>query len=282
MRLAQVLTVSVLTLAMTADASAERREGLGGKYAARNMTAAQGSLTLLAGPTSTQALGTFSPLASTGPGFTYNRAVFGEGDFELDLSTGFLNVGAAYGITPELEAGVMLPLLLIQPEGGESDLISSIPVFATYAMDLGNFDAGVRLTASVPISEGLDFGLNVGVPFLFRFGGNSRLDTGLFFPLNFGDELGKALVVPVRFTQSVTPKIFVGAETGLVLPEFETDAGAIPFGIHAGYTLLAGGNVVDIALQLMFPGFVSLAEGAENPGTDLMAISFGSNVQMKF
>lgn len=60
MRLAQVLTVSVLTLAMTAEVAAERRPGLGGKYAARNMTAAQGSLTLLAGPTSSQALGAVS------------------------------------------------------------------------------------------------------------------------------------------------------------------------------------------------------------------------------
>lgn len=288
MRLAQVLTVSILTLAMTADASAERREGLGGKYAARNMTAAQGSLTILAGPTSTQALGVNSAFGATGPGFNYNLISyeFEEMGFsgEVDASTAFGTIGAAYGITPELEAGVMLPLLLVQPEGGNADLLSSIPVFVTYAMDLGNFDAGIRLTANIPIAENLDFGLNVGVPFLFRFGGNSRLDTGIFVPLEFGDETGKALNIPVRFTQSVTPKIFAGIETGLFLPEFETEGGAIPVYAHAGYTLLAGGNVVDLALQVGLPYAVTLGE--DNPldpsGADAIAISVGTNVQMKF
>jgi len=277
MRLAQVLTVSVLTLAMTAEVYAERRPGLGGKYAARNMTAAQGSLTILGGPTSTQALG-----AGAGPGFTYNRFVVGEGDFEFDFSTGFFTAGAAYGITPELEAGLMVPLLIIQPEGGEADALQTLPVFVTYAMDMGNFDAGVRLTADIPIAEGRDFGLTVGIPFLLRFGGNSRIDTGLFFPLTFGDEMGKGLILPVRFTQSVTPKIFVGLETGVVLPEFETDQGAIPLSFHGGYTLLAGGNVIDVAASFGFPLFMYLGEGAENPTTDLMQIAIGTNVQMKF
>lgn len=277
MRLAQVLTVSVLTLAMAASASAERRPGLGGKYAARNMTAAQGSLTILAGPTDTQTFG-----SGGSAGISYNNlpeidlGAFG-GEISFDYT--MLTLGAAYGITPELEAGLLLPLLVSGPEG--ADLINTLPVFATYAMDMGNFDIGGRLTANVPLND-QDFGLGIGVPMLFRFGGNSRLDTGIFVPLTFGDETGKALNIPVRFTQSVTPKIFVGLETGLMLPDIKTDNGSIPFGIHAGYTLLAGGNVIDVAAQLMFPTMISLAEGAENPVTDVMQINAGANVQLKF
>lgn len=290
MRLAQVLTVSILTLAMTAEVAAERRPGLGGKYAARNMTAAQGSLTILAGPTSTQALG-YNFKAAAGPGFNYNiisidspeiPGVTIEGD--TDRSIAFGTIGAAYGITPELEAGVLLPLLLVKPENSNQDLVSAIPVFLTYAMDLGNFDAGVRLTADIPIADGTDFGLTVGVPFLFRFGGNSRLDAGIFVPLVFGDETGKSLSVPLRFSQSITPKIFAGIETGLLLPEFETEGGVIPVYAHAGYTLLAGGNVVDLALQVGLPSAVTLGEDDPlNPsGADVIAISVGTNVQMKF
>jgi len=290
MRLAQVLTVSVLTLAMTAEVYAERRPGLGGKYAARNMTAAQGSLSVLAGPTSAQALGTGGMFAAGGPGFTYNRFVLGDDNFELDLSTGFFTLGAAYGITPELEAGLMIPLLIIQPEGGEADALQTLPVFVTYAMDMGNFDVGVRVTANIPIEEDRKFSTTIGFPALFRFGGNSRVDTGLFLPLTPGGKLNDDgeeamridLNIPVRFTQSVTPKIFVGLETGLTLIDLDTDMGAIPLSFHGGYTLLAGGNVIDIAASFGFPGFISLAEEADNPGTDLMQIAIGTNVQMKF
>lgn len=282
MRLAQVLTVSILTLAMTAEVAAERRPGLGGKYAARNMTAAQGSLTLLAGPTSSQALGAVStPFGGGTPGFNFVSLDGGEESLTFTNA----GIGAAYGITPELEVGLLLPLALTTPEPFERDLISTLPVFATYGMDLGNFDAGVRVAAYIPIGENVDFGLNLGVPFLFRFGGNSRVDAGIFVPLIFGEEeTGKALNVPIRFSQSVTPKIFVGVETGLQLPDFKTDAGAIPFYIHGGYTLLAGGNVVDLGLQVGLPYAVSLAEEAagQPSGADVLDIQVGTNVQMKF
>jgi len=280
MRIAQILTVGALSLAMVSTASAERRPGLGGKYAARNITAAQGSLLVIAGPTTTQQLGS---TGFGGPGITYTSFPDIDlgplGTIEVDpfITAG---IGAAYGITPELEAGVFLPLLLSGPEG--SDTLGSASIFATYAMDMGKFDVGGRVTANIGIADGVDNGVTIGIPFLTKVGMNGRLDAGVFVPLTFGDETGKSLNIPIRYGHSITPKIFLGAETGLYLPDIKTDFATIPFSVFGGYTLLAGGNVVDLGLSFGLPGFISLAEGAENPGTDIMQISVGTNVQMAF
>lgn len=282
MRIAQIVTVALLTLCMVSTASAERRAGLGGKYTARNMTAAQGSLLVIGGPKTTQTLGAVG--ADGGITYTkYPTIDLGPLGGEINLDTVQLTVGAAYGITPELEAGLLLPVLLSAGDAEDFDKLSSIPLFATYAVDMGNFDVGGRVTLNLPVADSAQMGVTPGIPALFRFG-NSRLDTGIFIPLVFPDEgdMQKTLSIPVRFSQSVTPKIFLGVETGLILPDIKTDNGAVPLSIFGGYTLLAGGNVIDLGASVGFPSFFSLAEGAENPITDIMQISVGANAQVAF
>lgn len=280
MRIAQFLTVALISLAMVSTASAERRPGLGGKYSARNMTAAQGSLLVIAGPKTTQNLG--APMLDGGIQYTNlpDFDVLGE---SLSFDTIHATIGAAYGITPELEAGLMLPVLLSAGDADDFDALSTLPLFVTYAKDMGNFDIGGRLTFDVPIEDQGGTSLSAGIPILYRMG-NARIDAGLFFPVFMPEEGDTAisLNIPVRFAQSVTPKIFVGVETGLYLPDMETDAGQIPLSLFGGYTLLAGGNVIDLGLSVGFPGFISMVEDAENPGTDIMTVNVGANVQMAF
>ncbi len=290
MRIAQVLTVGALSLAMVSTASAERRPGLGGKYAARNMTAAQGSLLIIAGPTTTQLLGGgVGPLGTDG-GFGYatrpdiDLGPLGTLEQDPIVTAG---IGAAYGITPELEVGLVLPLLL-SGGGDGADTLNTAHVFATYAKDMGKFDVGVRVTGNIAIVDGLDNGVTIGIPFLTKVGMNGRLDAGVFVPLNFGEdpatgdsEIGKALNIPIRYGHSITPKIFLGVETGLYLPEIKTDAGRVPFSIFGGYTLLAGGNVVDLGLSFGLPSAIYL--GDNGPGaTDTIQLQVGTNVQMAF
>jgi len=272
MRIPRILTVAILAVALTATAWAD--EGLGGKHSKRSMTAAASSLTVLSGPVTTQALGTMGDT-----GVTYTKIAdmtVGDQTIEVDPSIDY-TLGAAYGIMEGLEGGAMVPLAL----NNDRDLLGNPTVFATYAMDQGSFDVGGRVAFTLPVTEGSDPAVNVGVPVLFRFG-DSRLDAGIFVPLTLGDEVGKSLYVPVRFTQSVTGAIFAGVETAIMLPDFKADAGSVPMSVVGGYSLLTGGNVIDVTFNVGFPGFISLAEGAENPGTDLMQIALGSNIQMAF
>lgn len=282
MRISQVVTVSLITLAMASTASAQRRPGLGGKYSARNMTAAQNSLTILNGPTSTQLFGATSGVGGGDVGINYTSTSVSLGDEDETFTYVDYNIGGAYGITPELEAGIFIPLAISSPDGVDRDALGNPMVFATYAKDLGNFDVGGRIGLTLPVQDGSDPGLLLGVPFLFRFG-NSRLDTGVFIPLVFGDdETVSSLNLPVRFTQSVTPKIYVGGETGVLLPDFETDSGSIPLKAVGGYTMLISGNVIDFGLSIGFPYFLSFVDGAENPVTDTLQFDIGANLQMAF
>lgn len=280
MRIAQILTVGVLSLAMVSTASAERRPGLGGKYAARNMTAAEGSLLVIAGPDSTQMLGTGAVFGNVDGGV--NILMLKDVDSIIDF-----NFGAAYGITPELEVGAFLPLALVSPDGFDRDTVSGVQLFATYAKDMGKFDVGGRIAANISTVDGGDHGVTLGIPFLTKVGMNGRVDAGVFIPLVFGEdaagdsEIRKALNIPVRYGHSITPKIFLGVETGLYLPDIKTDDGRIPFGIFGGYTMLAGGNVVDLGLSFTLPMAVYLGDNGPD-ATDIMQIALGTNVQMAF
>ncbi len=280
MRIAQVLTVGALSLAMVSTASAERRPGLGGKYAARNITAAQGSLLVIAGPDSTQMLGTGGQFGNVDGGV--NILKLKDVDSFIDF-----NFGAAYGVTPELEVGLVLPLALVTPDGVERDTVSGVQLFATYAKDMGKFDVGGRIAANISTVDGGYHGVTLGIPFLTKVGMNGRVDAGVFIPLVFGEdaagdsEIGKALNIPIRYGHSITPKIFIGVETGLYLPDIKTDNGRVPFSIFGGYTLLAGGNVVDLGLSVGLPLAIYLGDNGPD-ATDVMQVAFGTNVQMAF
>ena len=280
MRIVKILAITMLVMFVASDAFAERRAGLGGKFAARHMTAAQGSLTVIAGPDSAQLLGgSDGGISYLSLGIDCPEPVAG---VEIDCPDDPMNfnIGAAYGITPELEAGLLLPLQL----SPETDL-TMVPVFATYAKDMGNFDIGGRLTVNVPIAEGMDFSLAAGVPVLFRFNGKMRLDTGLFLPVTFADETVIGLNVPVRFGMNFTPKVFAGLETGVRKTSLDGENDLfLPLGFFGGYTMLAGGRVIDIGLSMTWDGFMALdaPEGADAMNTDLMRINAGANVQMQF
>lgn len=278
--LLMALSLCALAVSSTAVAQTKTDDQETTKYAGRHMTTRAGQLNILAGPANSQFFGLGDGGTS---GLSYTK--FADVDMgplgtqEIDPFV-FANLGVAYGITNELEAGLLLPLLLSSPVE-EADVISTLPLFATYAVKLDQLDVGGRVMVSVPISEGTDLGVSVGVPVNYRMG-DMRLETGLFVPLTLGDETGKALNVPVRFAYNLRANVFLGAQTGLELPDFEADMGAIPLSVFGGYSMRTGSQIVDVGLSVGYPRFISLMEGAENPGTDIMNIATGVNVQMGF
>lgn len=290
MRVLKVLVVFVVMTAFTASAFAER--GLGGIYTKRNLTQAPSSLKILAGPTALQLDGVGASGLLAEPGFNFRNP---ETSRTVDVPDGFapevesvigFNLGAVYGITNEIEAGAMFAPLIFAPEG--TDLYNNVPVWVTYGMDMGSFDVGFRLTGIIPIVEGSDFALAPGIPFVFR-GGGFKLDTGVFVPLNFGDDLVMNLNIPVRAAFQATPNIYAGLTTGLnigqlVGPEGSESSQSVPLGVFAGYTLLAGGRVIDLALSFTFDNALLLS--AEEPVSTTQFSDFrlavGGNVALKF
>ena len=300
MRTLKILVVMTLVLLVGSDAFAQRRAGLGGKYSARYMTAAKGSIFIIAGPKSSQALGTGG---DAGLQFTHIEPSLDLPDGidapDIDYPTSMdFNFGAAYGITPNIEAGLFLPLHLTTlglPEGAEDnkDAISVIPLFVSYGKVVGgNTDIGARVTANIPICDGCNFGLTPGIPVNMRTG-NGRLEAGLFLPLNFPEEIEGVdgsgdmqigLNIPVRYSMSFTPNLFAGLETGFKkgdLSNGENDL-AIPLGLFGGYTVLAGGSVIDIVGEFTWDQFLQLdaPEGLNALQASTWRFGIGANIQM--
>ncbi len=288
MRALKIFVVLAVTLGFSASAFAER--GLGGIYTKRNLTQAPGSLKILAGPASPQLMGG-SILRNTDAGFSYlDPSVTTDPELPSELqpdSEISLNIGAVYGITDNIEVGSLFaPLLLSGPEG--ADLYRNPSAFLTYGMDMGNFDIGVRATAILPVQEDSDFALNPGVPVLFR-GSGFRLDTGVYLPIIFGDETLISLNIPVRPAFQATPNIFVGLDTGFNIfalsgPEGLDSQQTVPLGVFGGYTLLAGGRVIDLTLSFTFDQALLLS--AEEPISTTQfsnyRLNVGGNVAIKF
>jgi hypothetical protein len=183
-----------------------------------------------------------------------------------------LSLGAGYGITDDLEVGATVIPLTLSP-----DFAYNAPsVYGTYRFLHGDVDVGAQLALTLPIDR--DFGLGVGVPVLFHLGEAARLDTGAFLGLTFGDALGKGLTIPIAFTYNLNPNLFLGARTGVLLPNF--DDFAMPLGAFVGYTLAGGaGNtpLADITASFDFPFFVT-PSGADAISTGLWTASLNGRI----
>lgn len=167
-----------------------------------------------------------------------------------------LGLGAGFGITEDLEVGATVLPLTLSP-----DFKYNAPsVYGTYRFLRGDVEVGARLALTLPIDR--DFGVSVGVPVLLHIGETARLDTGAFVDLTFSDPLGKQLRIPVAFTASINPNLFVGARTGFVFPNF--DSFGMPLGVYLGYTLATGDGaapLADITAAFDFPLFLRTGGG---------------------
>lgn len=168
-------------------------------------------------------------------------------------STGVgLSLGAGYGIIDDLEVGATVIPLTLSP----SFNYNAPSVYGVYRFVRGNIDVGAQLALTFPIDR--DFGMRVGVPVLIHLGDGARLDTGAFLDLSFGDPLGKSLSIPLSFAANINPNLYLGARTGIVLPNF--DAFAMPLGVFVGYTIAGGGGnspLADITAAFDFPLFIA-------------------------
>jgi len=151
----------------------------------------------------------------------------------------YLNPGLTFGLTGDLELGLVAPIRLSPGLHLEDPRLHVLFQFARGKVDaavfsslrLGFFDKTV-LTAGVPLYWHIDTKL--------------RLDTGGFFELTFGQDSQIAFIVPAQLAIQVHPNWFAGPETGLVAYRlFDDGSGlAVPLGGFVGYTITPGGSTL--------------------------------------
>lgn len=168
-----------------------------------------------------------------------------------------LNVGAGFGITPDLEVGALvLPLQLT------SEFAFGNPsVYARYRfVRTDQIQVGADLRLVVPARSGSSFGVQLGVPVAFYVNETFQVQTGLYYSSSFSDPLVHGLSVPAAFNLNLSDNLHLGLRTGIELPFRNPGEGlTLPLGLEVGYTLAQAGNrpLVDIAPYFNFPAFLT-------------------------
>lgn len=250
-----------------AEAEPLTADGLETVYATRGITLGKGTLRIDVGPyerslnNSGTILGTFSYGA-------YGARVQ-RWDFPVidDQTHAVLGIGAAYGILDELEVGALLAPVIMAPDGDFGDMA----VYGRYAfLRTEAFELGAQLALSLPTGTE-DFGIGVGLPFSVRLVERLRIEGGVEFEalVGPGDDW-LSLDIPLAVSYNVLDPLFVGAQTGILIPDFD---GVIwPIGPFVGYTLALDSAALD------FTGAFTWLVGDNEPTT--WELVFGVNVHL--
>lgn len=181
------------------------------------------------------------------------------------------NIGVGFGIMDNLEVRADIAPLTLSPDFD----YGNPGLGATYRILDGDFELGAGVSAVIPVQDGANFGMSIDVPVILHMDA-LRIDTGLTFNLDFGDEMVTGMGVPVQVMYNVTDDIATGLVTGFAVATFDAfgDSWAVPLGVAAAYTL-AGDSAPtgDVLVSFGFPAFLSAA--GDGVGTDAWIASVG-------
>jgi hypothetical protein len=214
-----------------------------------------------------------------------------------------MQIGAAFGITKDLEVGaVVLPIQFNNGAGygglfvGEEGTLAQPSVFATFRfLHQPIFDLGARLRVQFVVPRN-DIGLGAGaiiepsIPFLLHIGKIGRFDAEVGVPITVlsttvgigpttTTHVAAGIDVPLRLAFDIIEPLHVGVSTGVVVEDFG-DAGVttrIPLGIFMGYAVGEKRPIVDIDPFFSFFDFLTPGGGPfgdkVNPGIFVAGIS---------
>lgn len=230
-------------------------------YTHRSMTLPSGTLRIDVGPA--------------------DRAMLQRGGFMVmgtpgDTGIG-LSAGAAFGVIDGLEVGAMVLPLSLSPE---ADYLNP-SVYGRFRILDGNFQLGAQVRATVPVQDGSNFGLDLGVPIKIMLGNGAHLNTGIEFQIQFADpDAIFGINIPLELAFNITESIFAGVSTGLWQPNLDVSTTFIPLNLFAGYTMSLGtGMVLDATVDFGFPSFL-VTSGPDTVVTDFWQLTFGGVVRM--
>jgi hypothetical protein len=254
--------IALLLATGRVSAEAYRRPGLEGQWSRRHLTTPLNSLRMMLGPGQPMLMGDRFAEQNVEAGGQYMRTTSGDEEW-------WVRGAVAFGLTKEWEAGAVFLPFKVAPDFD----FSQITVFVTRGFRFENWDLGLRLSFQTPRFTEDDLRvwiLNPGVPILIR-SDFLRLDAGFFVPFATRD-WSTGLTVPVRASVSVSPHVFLGAESGFVQRRFDhRNDSKVPLGALAGYTTLFGSRVIDITAMLTWDSFLSLNADETSDDFDLGA-----------
>ncbi len=171
----------------------------------------------------------------------------------VDFGVG-LRVGAAFGITDDLEVGATILPLALSPNAGYGD----IPVYGRFRFLKGNFEVGAQLALNIPTST--DFGLTPGLVAVLH-SNNFRLDVGLNFDVRFSDpDAITSLLIPITASLNFSDNFWAQIRTGINVPNF--DGLVVPLGIGGFYTIAKGDvPMLDVGATFDFPSYIQTIGG---------------------
>jgi hypothetical protein len=251
----------VLVVTQVAHAQGEmRRPGLWGSYSSRRMTMPYNSLGLLLGPLQTPLFGQrYGDNAPEG-GLSYESNAATE-DGTVDQL--WLRGGVVFGLSPQLEAGALFLTFRMVPDFA----YSNFPVFITYSWTLNCVDIAARFSFLTPV-ETKEWSFNPGMPLAVRLD-QARIDTGVFVPLLTDDGASIGLNVPLRATFNLSPRWFVGVESGFYEAAFGKGPGASSsLGGSVGYTTFVGPRLIDFAVRLYWDDLVRYSPNSGESALD--------------
>jgi hypothetical protein len=249
--------------APSAEAFEYRRPNLVGPYTDRRMTNPVNAMTLIGGPGSSFTFGQRYDERNTEGGFEFGHYRT-QGDMTAEsVDEAWTRLGIGFGLLPYLDAGAVFLNFKWAPNFDFTEVL----VYVTQAFNLGDLELGVRFSFLTPSKEN-GWQLNPGLLAVYR-GGRYKLEAGAFTAIGAGAVFrtenlvpgsGYAgLNVPLRATFNITPQLYLGGDTGLAVPRFDTpDLTTVPLGALLGYTLLGGDRLFDFSVSFKWDEFILL------------------------
>lgn len=221
-----------------------------------------------------------------------------------------MQLGASFGITPDLEVGaVVLPVQFNDGAGyggvfvGEEGTPGDPMLVGTFRfLHRPLFDLGARLRILIaPPRGGVDAGALVepSVPLLLHLGTRARIDAEVGLPLAIhggttttvngvttttGSSATLGLDVPVRLAVDILEPLHVGVSTGVRIDDFGDGGGTtfVPLGVFAGYAIGEGRPILDVDPFFSFYDFFTPGGGPFGDKFNPSVIVFGVSARGYF
>jgi hypothetical protein len=192
--------------------------------------------------------------------------------FRNDPATGAgLNLEAALGVTDRFELGLRTGVrfgpdgkalnadaygrtLWTETYGTNQDSVANPELRLRWAAYRGRVvEVALDGRFYMPIEQGSRAGVMFGVPLAFHIADFMRIDTGLYVPVIFADEIGTVISVPGYFWFQVSNRVWLGPMIGLrhVDPGGPNNSrNDLLLGFGVGYQVA---SAVDLKWMLLFP-----------------------------
>jgi hypothetical protein len=189
----------------------------------------------------------------------------------LDATGAGLNLEAALGITDSVELGLRTGIrfgddgrglradsfgrtLFTETYGTNGDAIANPEFRVRWAAYSGRVvEVGLDGRFYMPVEQDSRAGIMFGVPLAFHLGTFMRIDTGVYIPVLFYDDIGTVISVPGYFWFQVSNRVWLGPMVGIrhVDPGGPNNSrNDLLVGFGVGYQVA---SAVDLKWMLIFP-----------------------------